>query len=277
MSCEVPPIATLLSSFFNIIPADSFVCLFLKIYCTECCGEGGGSPCAEMKRSVSDHFATLTKYWSGTWEDFSQRDARRGAESGAQGNTHHLPTAYEYRWIYEILKTALFVASCATILFYFKIVTFVCERLLLASNTWAEKFGGRCVPRQERGARRVPAPAAPGTGHKQRRRGEQGPRDGPAAPHPQRDGASGSAAAAGAGPGSPRAGTCRVRGRPSGAAAPCRPPQPCVLPRSIIGHPPLPPPVRTAALGKSSPFSCHMDRLIGWERRRDKGLQQISA
>lgn len=73
MSCEVPPIATLLSSFFNIIPADSFVCLFLKIYCTECCGEGGGSPCAEMKRSVSDHFAKLTKYWSGTWEDFSVR------------------------------------------------------------------------------------------------------------------------------------------------------------------------------------------------------------
>lgn len=73
MSREVPPIATLLSSFFNIIPADSFVCLFLKIYCTECCGEGGGSPCAEMKRSVSDHFAKLTKYWSGTWEDFSVR------------------------------------------------------------------------------------------------------------------------------------------------------------------------------------------------------------
>lgn len=31
------------------------------------------------------------------------------------------------------------------------------------------------------------------------------------------------------------------------------------------------------ALGKSSPFSRRMDRLIGWERRRDKGLQQISA
>lgn len=40
-----------------------------------------------------------------------QRDARRGAESGAQEDTHHLPTAYVYRWIYEILKRALFVAS----------------------------------------------------------------------------------------------------------------------------------------------------------------------
>lgn len=57
MSCEVPPIATLLSSFFNISPADGSVCLLLKTYCTRCCGEGGGSPCAGMKRSVSVYFA----------------------------------------------------------------------------------------------------------------------------------------------------------------------------------------------------------------------------
>lgn len=73
MSCEVPPIATLLSSFFNIIPADSFVCLWLKTYCTECCGEGGGSPRAEMKRSGGGRSAALPKYRSGTWEAFSVR------------------------------------------------------------------------------------------------------------------------------------------------------------------------------------------------------------
>lgn len=33
-----------------------------------------------------------------------QRDARRGAESGAREDTHHLPTAYVYRWIFQILK-----------------------------------------------------------------------------------------------------------------------------------------------------------------------------
>lgn len=34
MAFEAPPMETLLSSFFNISPTDSFVCLFIKIYCT---------------------------------------------------------------------------------------------------------------------------------------------------------------------------------------------------------------------------------------------------
>lgn len=35
MAFEAPPMETLLSSFFNISPTDSFVCLFIKIYCNQ--------------------------------------------------------------------------------------------------------------------------------------------------------------------------------------------------------------------------------------------------
>lgn len=35
MAFEPPPMETLLSSFFNIRPTDSFVCLFIKIYSTQ--------------------------------------------------------------------------------------------------------------------------------------------------------------------------------------------------------------------------------------------------
>lgn len=35
MAFETPPMETLLSSFFNIRASDSFVCLFIKIYCTQ--------------------------------------------------------------------------------------------------------------------------------------------------------------------------------------------------------------------------------------------------
>lgn len=46
-----------------------------------------------------------------------QRDARSGAESGAQGDTHHLPTAYVYRWDIRDIKKSLVCSLCATILF----------------------------------------------------------------------------------------------------------------------------------------------------------------
>lgn len=35
MAFETPPMETLLSSFFNIRPTDSFVCLFIKIYSSQ--------------------------------------------------------------------------------------------------------------------------------------------------------------------------------------------------------------------------------------------------
>ncbi|CAM9443898.1 unnamed protein product, partial [Bubo scandiacus] len=88
----------------------------------------------------------------------------------------------------------------------------------------------------------------------------------------------------GRGRGSPCADTCRAP--PGCGAAPPRPrlpptaPSRASSPRSITAYPALPPRAGAlggGSLGKSSPFSCHMDRLIGWERRRDKGLQQISA
>lgn len=62
MAFEAPPMETLLSSFFNISPADSFVCLFIKIYCTLQdrgskgerggglgCGQGVGVLCVWLK------------------------------------------------------------------------------------------------------------------------------------------------------------------------------------------------------------------------------------
>lgn len=65
MAFEAPPMETLLSSFFNISPTDSFVRLFIKIYCNqqdlgrkgerggerECvCGGGGGRTERGQKR-----------------------------------------------------------------------------------------------------------------------------------------------------------------------------------------------------------------------------------
>lgn len=45
-----------------------------------------------------------------------QRDARRGAQSGARGDTHPLPTACVYRWIRDI-KNSLVCSVFASILF----------------------------------------------------------------------------------------------------------------------------------------------------------------